>query len=324
MTAARNALVWDGRPGHYEVHYLTLTDPVTGVGFWIRYTMLAPLTGAGEAALWFLAMDPRPARPRVVAEKARFALSELRVSDDPFELSVGPGTLRSDGCAGILAAGEWDLRWAPSPLSLGHVDPLLERLGVAQTMLTLPQADVRIDGTIAVRGETIELRGVHGAQAHLWGSKHARRWAWMHAGFDDGDLLDAVSVVVRRLGRDVGPNTPVVGRLEGEVFASTAPLRVIRNPSRFDVDGWRFEAVDGNRRIVCDVGAPRDSLAGVTYRDPDGEPAYCYNSEIGSARVQLLHRSGRRWVPRRTLLAEGRAHFEYAQREPLAGLELVI
>src|SRR5205085_1518340 len=38
-----NDLQWQGQPGHYEVYYVTFTDPVTGVGFWIRYTMVAPL-----------------------------------------------------------------------------------------------------------------------------------------------------------------------------------------------------------------------------------------------------------------------------------------
>ena len=45
-----NALRWDGAPGHYEVYYLTLTDPASGVGLWIRYTMVAPLAETGRAA----------------------------------------------------------------------------------------------------------------------------------------------------------------------------------------------------------------------------------------------------------------------------------
>ena len=55
MAAQRNALQWDGSPGHYEVWYLTLTDPRSGIGVWIRLTMLAPLDGEATSALWFLA-----------------------------------------------------------------------------------------------------------------------------------------------------------------------------------------------------------------------------------------------------------------------------
>ena len=57
-----NGLQWRGEPGHYEVYYVTLTDPASGVGLWIRYTMVAPLPETGEEAtcsLWFMAMDPR-------------------------------------------------------------------------------------------------------------------------------------------------------------------------------------------------------------------------------------------------------------------------
>jgi hypothetical protein len=45
-----NALQWGGQPGHYEVYYLTFTDRASGVGFWIRYTMVAPLPETGEEA----------------------------------------------------------------------------------------------------------------------------------------------------------------------------------------------------------------------------------------------------------------------------------
>ena len=43
-----NVLQWDGAPGHYEVYYLSATDPATGIGLWIRYTMLraAPISAA--------------------------------------------------------------------------------------------------------------------------------------------------------------------------------------------------------------------------------------------------------------------------------------
>ena len=84
---AWNALQWDGEPGHYEVYYLTFTDPASGVGFWIRYTMVAPLPETGEEAtcsLWFMAMDPadpsanvgeKVSFPVVAAERARRARS---------------------------------------------------------------------------------------------------------------------------------------------------------------------------------------------------------------------------------------------------------
>ena len=63
----------------------------------------------------------------------------------------------------------------------------------------------------------------------------------------------------------------------------------------------------------------------MTYHDPDGERAYCYNSETASMRLQLLERErrGGGWSLRATLTAPGRAHFEYAQRTPIPDLELL-
>jgi hypothetical protein len=140
-----------------------------------------------------------------------------------------------------------------------------------------------------------------------------------------GALVDGVSVFVSRLGREVGPNTPVVGRIAGEDFGSTSPLRVIRNHSTFALTGWRFEAVDGRRKLIGEVDADRDQLAGVTYHDPDGELAYCYNSETASIRLHIYERARRvgGWAHRETLVGPGRAHFEYAQRTPIADLALL-
>ena len=97
-------------------------------------------------------------------------------------------------------------------------------------MLVLPHADVAVDGHGGFGGRELTLDGARGGQAHLWGSKHANRWAWVHcndfATLDGtprrGDFVDGVSVFVPRFGREIGPSTPVVGRLLGEDFVANA------------------------------------------------------------------------------------------------------
>ena len=134
--------------------------------------------------------------------------------------------------------------------------------------------------------------------------------------------------------RRVGVRAPVRTRARAEHAGGRAPARGgvplhqpaagHGNPSTFALSSWDFEARDGNRRIAVEVDAPRETLVGVTYSDPDGELAYCYNSEVASLRLpRLRSRPGRahRLAPGETLARPGRAHFEYAQREP-AGLEL--
>jgi hypothetical protein len=337
MTAARwNDLQWDGGPGHYEVYYLTLTDPVSGVGFWIRWTMVAPLAG-GEptCSTWFLAMDPSdPARN--VGLKGTWPAARLAAGAEPFRLEVAGSTLDDHGAAGTVEQdgrrAAWELRWAPRLPAYGHVHPLLRRARIAKTVLFLPHPDIEISGWIEWEGRRLDLAGARGGQAHLWGSKHAQRWAWVHCNdFTDAagerrqdTFLDGVSVFVTRFGRTIGPNTPVVARIGGRDVMSTGPLRVARNRSDFELTGWRFEARTRERRLAGEVTARLEDLVGVTYHDPDGDLAYCYNTEVASMRLDVLERAGGEWRKAEELRADGRAHFEYAQREPIPGARLEI
>jgi hypothetical protein len=250
-----NALQWQGEPGHYEVYYLTLTDPATGVGFWIRYTMVAPLPKTGADAtcsLWFMAMDPKDPTANV-GEKVSFPTSALAAEQEPFELRIGDAWLSDRGMAGSLEREgrrfTWDLAWKPRLDAYGHVHPVLRAAKLAKTILFLPHPDVEVSGRVEIDGRTIDVAGARGGQAHLWGSKHASRWAWAHCSDFNGsdgrshdDFIDGVSVYVPRFGRELGPNTPVVARVGGQDLLSITPLAVSRNESDFDLESWRFEA----------------------------------------------------------------------------------
>jgi len=328
-----NALRWDGRPGHYEVYYITLTDPATGIGMWIRYTLRAPVDGEEpECALWLLAMAPDGDR---FARRETFPIGELEAHDDPFRLCLAGADLSDRGAAGAIGGGAWELSWVPRLRPYAFVHPLVRRAGVAPTELVLPHADLVVSGTVRLGERTLALDGARGGQAHLWGTRHAARWAWTHAsglhsaaGAARPDTsVDAVSVYVERMGRELGPSTPVVGRFRGDDFAATSPAALVRARSRFGLTTWRFAARDGKRRIVGEVDAPRETLAGVTYHDPAGRPAYCYNSEVASIRLSVFDRTARGrfgWVLRDTLTAHGRAHFEYGQRASVADVELLL
>ena len=75
-----NVLQWDGSPGHYEVYYLSATDPRSGLGLWVRYTMLAPLHAARTNAQIARAARGAPVEAVALAggENARRWLDELR------------------------------------------------------------------------------------------------------------------------------------------------------------------------------------------------------------------------------------------------------
>jgi hypothetical protein len=335
MAMTANQLRWNGRPGHYEVYYLTLTDPATGVGLWIRYTMLAPLGDRPPTcALWLAAMDPRSGSQPVLARKQTFPIEQLRAHRTPFELRIGEATLTDGTMRGTCQDVAWELDWGPAARPLEPVAPWLHSAGLAHTALVLPQPDARINGWVQLGQERLQLSQAPGGQAHLWGSKHATCWAWAHcndlyttAGEPLGELLfDGVSAVVRRFGRQFGPNTPMVGRVGNREFDSTSPVRILANRSRFGPEGWRFEAVDSRHRLVGEVRPSRHQLVGVTYEDPDGQKAYCYNSETASVRVEVYERSRRTmgWRASGVFLSVGSCHFEYGQRSPVAEVELLV
>jgi hypothetical protein len=315
--AQPNTLRWGGRAGHYEVYYLTLTDPATGTGLWIRYTLEAPLAGDPSCALWFAAMDPAGG---VVARKQTLPIAELSASSEPFGLRIGTAELRDGAATGAFEDVSWKLTWEAGR-AYEPVPPLLRRF--ASTVLVLAHGNVAIDGTVVFGGRELDLSGARGGQTHLWGVKHAQSWSWARcADFKtesgqraDGAFVDGVSARVKRFGRELGPALLLVGRIDGVDFRSSA-LRARR--SSFGPDGWRFEATARGRTLIGEVKPDRRLLAGVTYHDPDGEPAYCYNSEAASMRLEIRQR-GRR---ARTLSGDGAAHFEYGQREPIPELEL--
>jgi hypothetical protein len=330
-----NDLRWTGASGHYEVHYLTLTDRATGIGAWIRYSMLAGTPGQhASCALWMILVDPRGAPATRIGRKASFGIDELRAHTEPFELSIAGATLTDRSAAGAFEDVAWDLRWSSAPLGYRHVHPLLRRVGAARTELVLPHPDLAIDGHITIGQRRLDLSGAPGQQAHLWGSKHAASWAWAHCNdfitIDGtrrpGSFVDGVSALVIAGSRELATGTPVIARIGGRELSSISPVRVLANYSVFALTGWRFEAIDAELKLVVDVDAARDRLAGVTYHDPDGELAYCYNSETASMHVNVYQRARRvgGWGHVETLIAPARAHFEYGQRTPIPEIELLI
>jgi hypothetical protein len=314
--AAPNTLRWNGRGGHYEVYYLTLTEPASGVGVWVRYTLEAPIAGDPSCALWFAAMDPATG---VVAHKQTLPIDQLTTDADPFKLKIGSAELDEGAASGGFEDVSWDLQWEPGR-TYEPVPPLLRRF--ASTVLVLPHGDVPIDGTVAFGGRELELSGARGGQTHLWGVKHAGSWAWARCSdFRDGagepvrdTFVDGVAARVRRFGRELRPVTLMVGRINGEDFRCVS----LRGPGGLSAEGWAFAATAGRRHLIGMVKPDRRLLAGVTYHDPDGDPAYCYNSESAHMWLEVQER-GR---PTISLIGEGTAHFEYGQRQPVPELEL--
>ena len=231
----------------------------------------------------------------------------------------------------------WDLSWAPGR-PYEHVHPVLRRGEDRQdgpdaaarrrrssTARSRSPADGRspLDGARGGPGAPVGLQ----ARAALGlGARRRLRRRARRAGPDT--FFDGVSVYV--------PAVRARGRAE---HAGRRPLprrglrltarRAACSPTAADrPDGL---AVRGARRPTGASSARStrraSSLVGVTYHDPDGDLAYCYNSEVASARLSVCDRAARAATAGRCARrssSDGRAHFEYAQREPVPDLPLLV
>jgi hypothetical protein len=324
-----NRMVWDGRAGHYEVWYATLSHRASGTGFWIRYTLEAPRLGDGEpyAQLWFARFDPGDPTA-TFGINHRLPASQLAASAPPFSLSIGDATLRHDGMRGALAGGghevSWDLRWRPSPSTYHHLPELIYRTDRVDTKVVSPNLDVAIDGEIVVDGKRYELAGDPGGQTHLWGRKHAYQWAWSHCnGFDGqapdrerGAVFESISVRLKRGAVLLPRLTLFTLYLEGEEFAFREFWKLPLARSDFATGNYHLIGMTPESRVEARFTCRAEDMVLAEYVDPDGDPAFCHNTCAADAVVTVKRRSPfvgrfRDW---RTLTSRRMAHFEWGGR----------
>jgi hypothetical protein len=322
-----NRMRWNRKPGHYEVWYATLSHPPTTTGFWIRYTLEAPKPGHGEpyAQLWFARFDGDEP-DRTFGINRRFPITELATSGVPFRVAIGDSELRHDGARGQLAGAghvvSWDLTWLPSERVHLHLPSVAYMGNWADTQVLSPNLNVSARGQIVVDGERYELNGVPLGQTHLWGKKHAYAWAWSHCnGFHDapGAALETLTVRLRR-GPLVLPKLTMLSLyLDGDTpdkieFRELRHLPLAR--SEFGTGRYLLTATNTEYKIEAELTCRPDDMLLAEYVDPDGEPAYCHNTECADARVTVWRRTPFAGPFReiRKLIADGTAHYEWGAR----------
>ncbi|MFI5290712.1 MAG: tocopherol cyclase family protein [Polyangia bacterium] len=325
--AEANRMRWTREPGHYEVWYATFTDLETRTGFWIRYTLEAPKEGHGEpyAQLWFARFDPSdPARTFGINRK--LPISELREEREPFRLRLGEAELRADGMRGALAgaghSAEWDFSWHPSETVHLHL-PGAAYLGHwADTQVLSPNLNVAARGQLTVDGKSYALDGAPLGQTHIWGKKHAYSWAWSHCNAFDGDrgaALETLSIRLRR-GSIVLPKLTLLSLyLEGDEPAHLEfrqPWKMPLARSDYGTGRYHLIAADAEYKVEAELTCRPEDMILAEYVDPDGDPAYCHNTECADARVKIWRRSPfvGRFREHRTLSSTRGAHYEWGAR----------
>ncbi len=327
-----NAHRWNGtRRGHYEVWYLTMCDPASALGLWVRYAFCVP-DSPGQpqegASLWCTIF--RPDRPPV-AVKQTFPLSALSFPGGA-HVEVAGHRLEAASARGAAEAGgrraAWDLRFTPNPKGYSPIPGLFRALGLAKTVLLCPNPDLRIDGTLVLDGETIPLAGLRGNQSHLWGCRYGPGWYWAHvnAFSEEGAVLEALCARVRVLGGLSPPLTSVLLRAFGRELAHTGALQSIGAVTEFEPYRWRMLSESGRWRVRAELTARPEQLAQVRYTGPQGETVHCLNTEVGAAKVLVERRlfAAVPWRPVAELVCPVGAAFEMVRIEPWEGIPVLV
>lgn len=308
---------WRGpeHKGHYEAWYLTFHEPRSGRGVWLRHTLHVDPRGRGHAGLWGFVFER--GRPGLVV-RDRLALGAWSFHDGA--VRVGEALLDGGRCRGRI--GErlaWDLTLtsrapARGVSSFRHVPPLLEKLGLASTVLRAPELSLAVAGHLTVDGARVAIEGAVGERGHVSGRRHAPRWAWAHVhGFDDrpDDVVEGCTAEVKRAGLRLPLATPLVAVTGGRRLAWDGPRSVFRPSARFGWDAagghWNVDATRKRTRLALRVSAPPEAFVAVEYEDPDGRRLWCHHTEVADAELEL---------GAERLVARGRVAFELAGDAP--------
>lgn len=331
MSERDNVRRWPAdRRGVAEVWYTTWNDPKTGQGFWLRFILKSPPPGHsvppfGEASfgeVWFARFDPKdPARSFGIHKRFRDDL--VTVADTPFELAIGGCRQGNDHSFGELAGNghdvRWDLHWEPTDTMRWYPDAFYQR-EIAESTALSPNPRVPLSGTLLVDGEEITFDRATAGQSHTWGRRYSATWLWAHCNEFPGAPDTTLEIVAGRMEKR-GVVLPALGTialvLDGEEMSLRGVTSLLRNSFRWEVGTARFGGRSLTTRVEGELSCSPEQMINAPYFDPDGRPAFCANTCIGSAKLVVWKRNSplSSWREHRRLECHGRAHFECGSRE---------
>ena len=304
--APSNALRFrtDLHRGHVESYFVRANHPTRKLAIWLKATVLSPrgrtaVTGA-VAELWCIVFqgDERrvwAARHTVPFNDASFAGDGPSVRLGGAEFDLGPEG-RSVGCMeGSDGVCRWDLRWEAESSFLGR--PMLvlphERMlddAVPTLKIVTPRPLLRVVGSIAVAGETLDVDGWWGMEGHNWARAHAWDYVWGPCVFlDDAGaptcVAEGFTGRTRLAGIVTPPMSTLVVRRGSREYRFDGLFDVWRQRARIDDLRWtvRLRSKDGEAFLRMEADA--SEMACLGYPNPDGRLSYCFNSKL--ARTEL-------------------------------------
>jgi 2-keto-4-pentenoate hydratase/2-oxohepta-3-ene-1,7-dioic acid hydratase in catechol pathway len=313
---------WKGQRPWFEIWFAVVLDASRTRALWLRETIFVPRQGEARATIWGAWFDAaatpsaRAAKRYVSIEHATVAKvgEELR-NDEPL-IRIDDSWLGRAGATGNVSELSWDVRWTggrtvhedlPSWLPVpSHARPIVH--------------DADAVGRVTVGGETVELSG-RATAMHLWGRRRMPTLHWIYAPWiGDGSLeVQAMSLSDR-----VAMGLATL-RLDGPADGSEAPPAYEGRPATAAHPSCLITAtVAGARRLIhTRAWAEPSAMVGYAYRDTDDRDLMIAQSDIGSAHLEVYHRTapGAPWRAVEERRVGGGVAVEIHQRVPLPEVE---
>lgn len=300
-----NLLRWDGRQrGHYEVYYLKWNDAASRTAAWIRYTLTSPLPGVMDpyCELWGIFFDVDQPQNNF-AVKQRFPIEQLRWDRERFRVQIADAELTQNACRGRITHPEqnlslaWDLRFDSDTPTLYHFPaPFFYTGKFPSTKVLCPHFDARFSGVLTANGRELKISQAPGQQTHLWGTKHALRWAWGHCNCfaeDPTAVWEGIDSQIR-LGPWDSPHFKLFFlRFRGKEYRFNSPPQWLSNQSAWELGRWTFAARHPELRMVGRIQSEFAEFVAVTYMDPNGDNLWCNNSKVATLQLELFDAKGK-------------------------------
>jgi hypothetical protein len=105
----------------------------------------------------------------------------------------------------------------------------------------------------------------------------------------------------------------------GVRYSWNRPRDLLHNRASMDTRRWEFHAENDLGSLSGDLAATTDEMVGLRYDNPTGDPCFCLNAKIASARLVFTPK-GRNSIP----LVTREAALEIGTTDPSHGVRVYV
>ncbi len=320
-----NLCQWRGQSPHYEVWYLTFTEPDQGVGIWIRYTLTVPRQRMdGYSAVWFSFFDAQhPENSWGLRQACPLDTYRAHPSGG---IATDYGAFEGRRLTGRLHSpdhhAEWELEIEEGAIPVYRPLPdWAYRSPFVPSRLTNVALSASVSGKVVIDGRTYSFSRAPGCQSHHWGRHLPKRWVWCHcSAFSTSrlPLFEGLTLYLPLL-----PPLSVIGLWlpDGGQTPVHIPVRSLREALRVETTAefprWSTRFIKGSHRYTLSVSAPPERFLRAIYDNPTGGQVFCHNTEIADAELRVEHKPSGAWQTVACWQAPHSAFLEFGTPTPI-------